>query len=110
LSIKEIDSEKDLDRILRINERVIVLFYSFWCPFCRSFLPIFNKYAQKLKDNEFLRVKIDRFVSPIWEKYSVDVVPTVILFHGNKVFQRLNGVSGVGLSEKQFNCFLDFLS
>ncbi len=104
------DSENDLDLILRRKERVIVLFYSSWCPFCRSFLPIFNKHAQKFKDKEFLRVKIDRFVNPIWEKYSIDVIPTVILFKGNNVLQRLNGVLGVGLSEKQFNCFLGFLS
>ena len=70
LSIKEIDNENDLDNILRGNERVFVLFYSSWCPFCRSFLPIFNKYAQKREDKKFLRVKIDRFLNPIWEKYS----------------------------------------
>jgi thiol-disulfide isomerase/thioredoxin len=110
LSIKEIDNENDLDNILIGNERVFVLFYSSWCPFCRSFLPIFNKYAQKREDKKFLRVKIDRFLNPIWEKYSVNVVPTVILFQGNNVFRRLNGVLGVGLNEKQFNCFLDFPS
>lgn len=109
MSIKEIDNENDLDRILRGSERVFVLFYSSWCPFCRSFLPIFNKYALKSEDKEFLRVKIDSFSNPLWEKYSISVVPTVILFEG-KVFRRLNGVLGVGLNEKQFRAFLDFLS
>lgn len=108
MSIKEIDSENDLDHILRENESVFVLFYSSWCPFCRSFLPIFNKSAQNREDKEFLQVKIDRILNPIWEKYSVNVVPTVILFKGNKAHRRLNGVLGVGLNEKEFNCFLDF--
>jgi len=110
LSIKETDNENDLDNVLRGSEKVFVLFYSSWCPFCRSFLPIFNKHAQKRGDEKFLRVKIDRFLNPIWEKYSVNVVPTVILFQRNKVYRRLNGVFGVGLNDKKFNCFLDFPS
>ena len=107
MSIKEIENENDLDHILRENKSVFVLFYSSWCPFCRSFLPIFNKNAQNREDKKFLRVKIDRFLNPIWEKYSVNVVPTVILFQGNKAHRRLDGVLGVGIKEKEFNCFLD---
>ncbi len=107
MSIREIDNEKDLDNILRENKSIFVLFYSSWCPFCKSFFPIFNKNAQKREDKKFLRVKIDRFLNPIWKKYSVNIVPTVILFQGNKVFRRLNGVLGAGINEKEFNCFLD---
>jgi len=35
------------------------------------------------------------------EKYSVDVVPTVLVFEKGAVTERLDGKQGAGLSEKQ---------
>jgi thioredoxin-like negative regulator of GroEL len=40
------------------------------------------------------------------EKYSVEVVPTVLVFEKGKVTKRLDGVPGAGLSEKQFKEFI----
>jgi len=104
--MKEVDNEDDLASILRATERVFVLFHASWCPFCRSFLPIFEEYAQKNRRDEFLRLRIDDENNPLWEKYDVKVVPTVILFKGEKVQRRLNGVLRVGLTEDQFKDFL----
>lgn len=36
------------------------------------------------------------------EKYQVEVFPTVIFFEQGKVSRRLDGIHGVGLSERQF--------
>jgi len=104
--MKEVDNEDDLTSILRATERVFVLFYASWCPFCRSFLPIFEEYARKNRRDTFLRVRIDDENNRLWEKYDVKVVPTVILFKGEKVQRRLNGVLRVGLTENQFKDFL----
>jgi len=104
--MKEVDNEDDLTSILRATERVVILFYASWCPFCRRFLPIFRKYARKNGRDEFLRAIIDDENNPLWEKYEVKVVPTVVLFRGEKVQRRLDGVLGVGLTEDQFKDFL----
>jgi len=104
--MKEVDNEDDLTSILRITEGVFVLFYASWCPFCSRFLPIFEEYARKDRRDKFLRVRIDDENNPLWEKYDVEVVPTIVLFEGERVQRRLDGVLGVGLTEDQFKDFL----
>jgi len=104
--MKEVDNKDDLTSVLRATGRVFVLFYASWCPFCGEFLPIFGKYAQKNRRDEFLRARIDDENNPLWEEYDVKVVPTVILFRGEKVQRRLDGVLGVGLDEDRFKDLL----
>jgi len=107
--MKEVDNEDDLASIIAgASQRVVILFYASWCPFCRSFLPIFEKYVQNFPVQS-LRVKIDDEMNPLWEKYEVMVVPTVILFYDGSVQRRLDGVLRSGLSEYQFKHFLERL-
>ena len=96
---KLIDVEYGPDDILKAKDRVFVLFYASWCPFSQRFLPTFEKYAQS-KEQSCLRDKIDDKAS-LCEKYSVEVVPTVLLFENGKVSKRLDGAPGEGLTEKQ---------
>ena len=96
--MSKIDVEYGFDEMLKSKERVVVLFYASWCPFSQRFLPIFEKYARN-KTQTCLQVKTDDKAS-LCEKYSVEVVPTVILFEKGKVKKRLDGVPGVGLEEK----------
>ena len=96
--MSKIDVEYGLDDILKSEDRVVVLFYASWCLFSHRFLPVFEKYAQD-KPQTCLRVKIDDKAS-LCEKYSVEVVPTVLLFEKGIVTKRLDGVPGVGLEEK----------
>ena len=98
-----IDNEHDLDKILKTNDRVIALVYASWCPFCRNFLPIFQQYAQE-EQPYFLCVQDDG--ENIGDKYSVDIFPTVLFFEKGSVSKRLDGETGVGLSEKQLAEFI----
>ena len=97
--MSKIDVGYDLVEVLKSKDKAVVLFYASWCPFSQRFLPIFERYA---KNNTLtcLRVVTDDKAS-LCEKYSVDVVPTVLLFEKGKVKKRLDGVSGVGLNEKE---------
>jgi thiol-disulfide isomerase/thioredoxin len=97
--MSKIDVEYRLDDLLKSKGRVVVLFYASWCPFSQRFLPIFEKYSQD-KTRTCLQVKTDDKAS-LCEKYSVEVVPTVLLFEKGKVKKRLDGVPGAGLDEKQ---------
>jgi thiol-disulfide isomerase/thioredoxin len=97
--------EHDLDEALKCKSRVFVLFYAFWCPFSQRFLPVFEKYAREKPEN-CLHVKMDD-KAKLCEKYSVDVVPTVLLFEKGKVTKRLDGARGVGLDEKQLKKLVD---
>src|SRR4030042_2470319 len=98
-----IDNEHDLDKILNTKDRLIALVYASWCPFCKSFLPIFEQYAQ-VERRLFLRVQDDE--ESIGDKFSVDIFPTVLFFEKGKVTKRLDGEPGGGLSEKQLADFV----
>jgi thioredoxin 1 len=90
--------EFEIEGILKRKPRVFVLFYASWCPFSQRFLPIFAKYAEG--SHECLRVVIDDKPS-LCEKYSVDFVPSVLLFEQGAVTKRLDGEPRVGLDEAE---------
>lgn len=103
----EVSNESDLTCQLKAHKKVVALFYASWCPFCVSFLPVFSKNDQG--HSKFLRVRVDDYSNPLWEQYSLEVVPTIIFFERGKVSQRLDGRLGFGLSEKQFGDWLEKL-
>ena len=98
--MSKLDVGYELEKNLMGKGKVFVLFYASWCPFSRRFLPIFKKYSEANPQN-CVQVKIDD-KTKLTEKYSVDVVPTVLVFERGKVIQRLDGEQGAGLDEKQF--------
>jgi thioredoxin 1 len=103
----EVNDKLALESQLKKNKRVLALFYASWCPFCRSFLSVFDRKAPKQGFNLVIRVKVDDYDNPLWEEYSVEAVPTVILFEEGTVCMRLDGRLGRGLSEKQLTEWLE---
>ena len=99
--MKRVDNKRDLDSYLGQNRRVLALFCSSWCPFCERFFTAFDRKVARSDFNEVLRVYLDDDDNPLWEDYSVESVPTVILFENGSVRRRLDGRLGEGLSEKQ---------
>ena len=101
---KIITSESELDKILSDCAHIFVLFYASWCPYSQEFLPIFEKYA-KSKDQKFCRVVTDQ-TPECEEKYSIEVVPTVIYFENGSAVKRLEGIPGSGLDEQQLKSLI----
>jgi thioredoxin-like negative regulator of GroEL len=91
---------------MKQGKRVLVLFCASWCPFCQEFFPAFDKMTAKRAFDEGLRVYIDDEDNPLWEDYSIESVPTVVLFELGKVTRRLGAKLGFGLSEKTFSEWL----
>jgi thioredoxin-like negative regulator of GroEL len=91
-------SPDELNLHLAAREKTAVLFVEPWCPFCHLFLPEFVEFAQKGNGKfSFLAVRLERGDDPLYEKFAIEVVPTVILFEGAVPVSRLDGVLGVGL-------------
>jgi thioredoxin 1 len=103
----EIDNKQDLNNELKKNEKVLVLFYASWCPYCVSFVPVFDKKVVNFAFGSALHVLLNEYDNPLWDDYSIDAVPTVIFFEKGKVSRRLDGKFGVGLSEKQLKVWLE---
>ena len=100
-----ITSKRELDMLIDRDTQVLALFCASWCPFCQSFFVAFDREAAKLSFDSVVRVYIDDYDNPLWEEYSIEAVPTVILFE-HEVSQRLDGRLGYGLTAKQFEAWL----
>jgi thioredoxin-like negative regulator of GroEL len=99
----QINNESDFEEILTTKDKVIALLYATWCPFCISFLSIFKKHTEG-KSLNFVLVQDDQEI--LADKYSVEVVPTVLYFKNGTVAKRLDGILGVGLKEQQLRDFV----
>jgi thioredoxin 1 len=105
----EITTQQELQEQLSRNGKVVALFYASWCPFCRSFLPIFTKYPPQDNSAVWIRVRIDEDENPLWEEYSFEAVPAVIFYEKEQVAKRLDCRLGRGLNESQFRDWLKTL-
>lgn len=100
--------DKDgLDAELKKNCQVLALFYSSWCPYCISFVPIFNQQtANNPNKLVVVHILLDDYDDPLWDDYSIGAVPTVILFENGMLSKRLDGKFGSGLNEKGLKVWL----
>lgn len=81
------------DSIINDSRPVIVDFHALWCSPCKMQSPILKEVANEL--GERVRViKIDVDQNPeISSRYSVQSVPTIILFKNGKQIWRQSGVA-----------------
>ncbi|HUK84864.1 MAG TPA: thioredoxin family protein [Candidatus Acidoferrum sp.] len=105
----EVDNGEELNNVLEKTEKVLVLFYASWCPYCTRFVPVFDKKIGKLQVESVIHVLIDDYDNPLWDTYDIEAVPTIIFFEKGKISKRLNGRFGVGLNERQFIGWLEEL-
>ena len=72
-----------------------VAFLADWCPFCRRFAPGFAGLAADGARLAIADVSSDE--SPLWERFSIEVIPTVLLFREGSVVARFDGRPAEGL-------------
>jgi thioredoxin 1 len=106
--MSKVKTEYDLEDDVESKDKVFVLFYASWCPHSQRFLPVFQKFA-KDKTHACVQIVTDDKTN-LCDKYSVDIVPTVLFFKNGKVAKRLDGVPGKGLNEKQLKEFAESCS
>ena len=94
-------SDFDGDRLKRVGT-LAVLFYAEWCPFCRSFYPEFER-ALNSKDVSWAEADISDDDNPLWERFGISIVPSIILFKDGQAIFRRDGVPGRGLSKKDID-------
>ena len=102
----EVNSKIDLDQQVNQYVRVLALFSSSHCPFCKRFATFFDTYIPKCNTDLVLRVDMDDYDSPLWDEYNVNAVPTLILFENGAIKHRLDAGSGTGLTENQLTVWI----
>ena len=75
-----------------------VAFLAGWCPFCRTFGPEF----EALEGSGPFHLGIGDLTdegSPLWDRFNIEVVPTVVVFRDGVPTFRRDGTLGRGLSD-----------
>ena len=81
------------DSIIDDSRPVIVDFHALWCSPCKMQSPILKEVAGELGDKVRV-IKIDVDQNPeISSRYSVQSVPTLIIFKNGKLIWRQSGVA-----------------
>ncbi|MDE3235352.1 MAG: thioredoxin [Bacteroidota bacterium] len=71
---------------------VLVDFSAEWCGPCKMMKPILDELHQRMKDQvRILKIDVDRNPS-VAAGYSIQSVPTLILFQNGKILWRQSGV------------------
>jgi thioredoxin 1 len=96
--MQKLTSPAELDPALK-GKKAIVLFHSTWCPFCRSFKPSFDAVVKDQRAWEPTEVLLEEDDNPLWDRFGIQAVPTVLFFDDGKVVGRLDAELGVGLRE-----------
>ena len=85
---------------LRRRGVVAVAFLADWCPFCRSFDPEFAALSTDDVPGRLVADVTDE-ASPLWDRFGVEIVPTVVVFRDGSPVFRADGVAGEGLGQRE---------
>jgi thioredoxin 1 len=106
IEMAEIADPDDISSYVGGDKRTVVLFEMTGCPFCRMFRTEFHAFTEAYSAAcSFLRVKLDAYDNPLWEKYGIEAVPTVIAFAKGGIVSRADSIPGVGLSAEKWSDF-----
>jgi hypothetical protein len=104
--MKELNDPTDISPFISGEKKTMVLFEMVTCPFCRMFEERFLEFARSSPgDLDFLRATIDDPGNPLWARYGIDNVPTVIVFANGAITSRLDAVPFFGISKKKWADF-----
>lgn len=94
------------EALLRERDRVIVLFAGDWCPAARAFAPLFDA-AEPEAVVPLARIDLRRALDRRWERYGIEVVPTLVYFEHGEELERCDGVPEHGLTVRDLEEFLE---
>jgi thioredoxin 1 len=88
------------DDLLSSGEKALVMFYADWCPFCQKFKPVFESVAKNSSNGKiFYESKVNDDDNPLWDRFSINAVPTLIAFDKGNIISRRDAKMGLGLNK-----------
>ena len=99
------------DRFLSEGKKSLVMFYADWCPFCQKFKLTFESFANTSdKKIKFYAHMINDDDDPLWDRFSINTVPTLIAFDKSNIISRRDAKIGQGLSKSDIDSILKEIS
>jgi thiol-disulfide isomerase/thioredoxin len=99
--------QNHFNKLLSEGKRILVMFYTDWCPFCQKFKRPFESFANTSdKKIKFYAHMINDDDDPLWDRFSINAVPTLIAFDGDEIISRRDSKMGVGLNKTYIDSIL----
>ncbi len=95
--MEHVTPEEFDSKILSNNKKTIVLFYASWCPYCTNFKPLFEN--TDVINAEKVESIIDEDENPLWDRFNIQAVPTMIAFEKGEIIDRKDAKKHVGLTK-----------
>ncbi|MED6181567.1 hypothetical protein PIB30_020487 [Stylosanthes scabra] len=79
------------DLLANSDKPVLVDFYATWCGPCQFMVPILDEVSTRLKDKiQVVKIDTEKYTA-IANKYSIEALPTFIIFKDGEPFDRFEG-------------------
>ncbi|MFN2434956.1 MAG: thioredoxin family protein [Nitrososphaeraceae archaeon] len=99
------------DTLLSEGKKNLVMFYADWCPFCQKFKRTFEAFANTPNNNiSLLASMINDDDNPLWDRFSIKSVPTLIAFNKSEIIARRDSKMGFGLDKSDLDSILKEIS
>ena len=95
-------------KVLSSNKKTLVLFYASWCPYCANFKPTFE--SSKINAINRIGALVDEDENPLWDKFNIQAVPTMIAFENGKMIARRDAKKHIGLTKSDMDSLVKELS
>lgn len=95
-------------KILNTSQKILVLFYADWCPYCANFKPTFEEINSGTLEKRTALVNEDE--NPLWDRFNIQAIPTMIAFQNGKILARRDAKKHIGLTRTDMESIIKELS
>lgn len=106
--MEHVTPEEFDSKVLNNNQKTLVLFYASWCPYCANFKPTFE--AANTGKAKKMAALIDEDENPLWGRFNIQAVPTMIVFEKGNIVARRDAKKHVGLTKSDMNSIITDLA